>query len=320
MQAFTKLARRTLTPAALRRYGMVIGLVLLVAASQAIYPQFLDPMNVRNILSQNAPVGIVAVGMTLVMITQGFDLSVGSVYAGGATLFAGLTVAGWPLWPAAATTIAVGLLAGSCNGLIVTRLKVNPFVATLGTMSAFAGLALIYSKSQPIIVTDEAFTVLGRGYFVGLPISIWILVAFLIGGEVVLSKTVYGRQLYAIGGNDEAARLAGLRTELLRASTYVVCSACSVIAGMIIASRLALGQADIGATMALDSIAVVVIGGTSLLGGEGSIWQTAIGLLIVSALKNILNSLAVDTNYQLLIKGIIVIVAVAIDAKVSARR
>jgi ribose transport system permease protein len=153
-----------------------------------------------------------------------------------------------------------------------------------------------------------------------VPIAIWILLAFLIGGEVVLSKTVYGRQLYAIGGNDEAARLAGLRTELLRASTYVVCSGCSVIAGMIIASRLALGQADIGATMALDSIAVVVIGGTSLLGGEGAIWQTAIGLLIVSALKNVLDSLAVDTNYQLLIKGIIVIVAVAIDAKVSTRR
>jgi ribose transport system permease protein len=299
---------------------MVIVLVMLVAASQAIYPQFLDPMNVRNILSQNAPVGIVAVGMTLVMITQGFDLSVGSVYAGGATLFAGLTVAGWSLLPAAAATIAVGLLAGLCNGLIVTKLRVNPFVATLGTMSAFAGLALIYSKSQPIIVTDEAFTVLGRGYYFGLPISIWILLAFLIGGEAVLSKTVYGRQLYAIGGNDEAARLAGLRTELLRASTYVVCSGCSVIAGMIIASRLALGQADIVATMALDSIAVVVIGGTSLLGGEGAIWQTAIGLLIVSALKNILDSLAVDTNYQLLIKGIIVIVAVAIDAKVSARR
>jgi ribose transport system permease protein len=229
-------------------------------------------------------------------------------------------VVGWSLLPAAATTIAVGLLAGLCNGLIVTKLRVNPFVATLGTMSAFAGLALIYSKSQPIIVTDEAFTVLGRGYYFGVPIAIWILLAFLIGGEVVLSKTVYGRQLYAIGGNDEAARLAGLRTELLRASTYVVCSGCSVIAGMIIASRLALGQADIGATMALDSIAVVVIGGTSLLGGEGAIWQTAIGLLIVSALKNVLDSLAVDTNYQLLIKGIIVIVAVAIDAKVSTRR
>jgi len=299
---------------------MVIVLLLLVAASQAIYPQFLDPMNVRNILSQNAPVGIVAVGMTLVMITQGFDLSVGSVYAGGATLFAGLTVGGWPLLPAAVTTIVAGLLAGLCNGLIVTKLRVNPFVATLGTMSAFAGLALIYSKSQPIIVTDEAFTVLGRGYYFGVPISIWILLAFLIGGEVVLSKTVYGRQLYAIGGNDEAARLAGLQTELLRASTYVVCSGCAAIAGMIIASRLALGQADIGATMALDSIAVVVIGGTSLLGGEGAIWQTAIGPLIVSALKNILDSLAVDTNYQLLIKGIIVIVAVAIDANVSTRK
>lgn len=184
----------------------------MIAGSQLVYPNFLDPINVRNILSQNAPVGIVAVGMTMVMITQGFDLSVGSVYAGGATLFAGLTVTGWPPSAAAIATIIAGILAGSCNGVIVTRLKVNPFVATLGTMSAFSGLALIYSQSQPIIVTNEAFTVLGRGFYFGLPISIWILVAFLVGGQVVLSNTVYGRQLYAIGGNDEASRLAGLRT------------------------------------------------------------------------------------------------------------
>jgi ribose transport system permease protein len=320
MQGLANLARRALTPEVIRRYGMVMILVLVVAGSQLVYPNFLDPINVRNILSQNAPVGIVAVGMTMVMITQGFDLSVGSVYAGGATLFAGLTVTGWPPSAAAVATIIAGIFAGSCNGVIVTRLKVNPFVATLGTMSAFSGLALIYSQSQPIIVTNEAFTVLGRGFYFGLPISIWILLTFLVGGQVVLSNTVYGRQLYAIGGNDEASRLAGLRTQFLRGSTYVICSVCAVIAGMIIASRLALGQADIGPTMALDSIAVVVIGGTSLLGGEGAIWQTAVGLLIVAALKNILDSLAIDTNYQLLIKGVIVVVAVAIDAKVSSRR
>jgi len=136
----------------------------------------------------------------------------------------------------------------------------------------------------------------------------------------VLAKTVYGRTLFAIGGNNEASRLAGLPTEWLRTSTYVVSGACASIAGMIIASRLAIGQADIGATMALDSIAIVVIGGTSLLGGEGAVWRTVIGMLIVAVLTNLLDSLAVDANYQLVIKGVIVIAAVALDARVRAAR
>lgn len=199
-----------------KRYGMVAVLVGLVVLSQSIYPQFLNPQNIRNILSQNAPLGIVAVGMTLVMITQGFDLSVGAVYAGGATLFASLGLAGWPLIPAALCTVVLGVVTGLLNGVIITRLKVNPFVATLGTLSAFTGLALIYSNSQPVIVNDEGFTVLGRGAVLSLPYSVWLLFAFLAGGQFVLSKTVYGRQLYAIGGNDEAARIAGLRTDLLR--------------------------------------------------------------------------------------------------------
>ncbi len=309
---------RTPALALVKRYGLLCVLALLVGVSQYLYPRFLDPQNVKNILSQNAPVGIIAVGMTLVMITGGFDLSVGSVYAAGATIYASLAVHGWSLPAAATATALVGVVAGLINGLIVTRLKVNPFVATLGTMTAYSGLALIYSNSSPFVVEDIAFTHLGRGSALGFPVSVWLLFAFLALGQFVLSKTVYGRMLFAIGGNNEASRLAGLPTEWLRTSTYVVSGVCSAVAGMIIASRLAIGQADIGATMALDAIAIVVIGGTSLLGGEGAIWRTAIGMLIVAVLTNLLDSLAVDANYQLVIKGVIVIAAVALDARVRA--
>lgn len=311
---------RTPALALVKRYGLLAVLALLVGVSQYLYPRFLDPQNLKNILSQNAPVGIIAMGMTLVMITGGFDLSVGSIYAAGATIYASLAVAGWSLPAAAGATALVGVLAGLANGLIVTRLKVNPFVATLGTMTAYSGLALIYSNSSPFVVEDAAFTQLGRGSALGLPVSVWLLFALLASGQFMLSKTVYGRTLFAIGGNNEASRLAGLPTEWLRTSTYIVSGACSAVAGMIIASRLAIGQADIGATMALDSIAIVVIGGTSLLGGEGAIWRTAIGMSIVAVLTNLLDSLAVDANYQLVIKGVIVITAVALDARVRATR
>ncbi|TGT54061.1 ABC transporter permease [Mesorhizobium sp. M00.F.Ca.ET.170.01.1.1] len=302
------------------KYGLLAVLAGLVIVSQFLYPRFLDPLNIRNILSQNSPLGIIAVGMTLVMITRGFDLSVGSMYAAGATIFASLAVAGWPLTLAASVVIGIGLAGGLINGLTITRLNVNPFVATLGSTSIFSGLALLYSHSSPFVVTDQAFTWLGRGAVLEVPVSVWLMAIVFIAGEIVLSRTTYGRSLYAIGGNDEAARLAGLRTVLIRTSSYVICGGCAAVAGMIIASRLSIGQADIGSTMALDAIAVVVIGGTSLMGGEGAIWRSAIGLLIVAVLTNLLDSLAIDSNYQLVIKGAIVVAAVALDAYARTRR
>ncbi|WP_120634585.1 ABC transporter permease [Ruegeria sp. EL01] len=298
----------------LKRYTLAITLVLLVCVSQYLYSGFLTPSNIVNIFAQNAPLGIIAVGMTLVMITGGFDLSVGSVFAIGATLYTSLVVGGMGLLEAFLLTTLVGVAAGSLNGALVTRLDVNPFVATLGTMSVFTGAALIYSNSQPYMTSSASFTLLGRGSLAGLPYSIWILAAFMLAGQLILSLSVYGRQIYAVGGNTEAARLAGLRVAVVRGSTYAICSGCAAVAGMIMASRLDLGQADMGRNMALDSIAVVVIGGTSLSGGRGAVWQTAIGLMLVAVLTNLLDSLAVSANYQLLIKGTIVVAAVALDA------
>jgi ribose transport system permease protein len=270
-------------------------------------------------LSQNAPVGIVAVGMTIVMIGGGFDLSVGAIFALGAVVFASKADA-LGLWGAAAVVIAVSLVCGAVNGFIVTKLRVNPFVATLGTGSAIGGMAYIYSNSAPQTPENFDFQTLGTGSWAGLPISVWLLGLALLVGGFVLARTVYGRSIYAIGGNTEAARLSGIAVDMLRGSTYVISGLCSGVSGMILASRLGVGQADMGGNIALDSIAVTVIGGTSLLGGEGAMWRTAIGLLIIATLTNVFDSLAVSTNYQLVTKGVIVVGAVALDVFARSRR
>ncbi len=302
----------------LQRYGILVALVVLIAAAEALYSGFLAPVNIRNILSQNAAIGIVAVGMTIVMIGGGFDLSVGSVYALGATLFAGLSItAGVPI--AAIGTIAAGLVLGAVNGIVITRLRVNPFIATLGSASAISGIAYIYSNANPFIVNNPDFSFLGDAQLFGLPMPAVLLVAAFVIGGLVLSRTVYGREIYALGGNREAARLSGLRVDALTVTTYIVTGTLAAFAGMIDASRLGVGQANVGGTVALDVIAAVVVGGTSLLGGEGAIWRTAIGLLTLATLTNLFYSLNVNQNWQLLAKGLIVIGAVALDAALRSR-
>lgn len=294
--------------------GMIIWvLIALVILCRILYPGFLARDNIFNILSQNAQVGLIALGMTFVMIAGGFDLSVGAIYSAGATVYA-MEAKEMALPLAAIVALGVGLVCGTLNGVIVTRLKVNPFIATLGTTSIFGGAAYLYSHSAPVLVDRPDFNVLGAGRWFGVPISLVLLIIAYIIGAVVLSKTVYGRSLYALGGNPEAARLAGLRVDLLKTSTYALVGVLAAFGGMIIASRLSIGQADIAGTMSLDAIAIVIIGGTSLFGGSGAVWRTAVGLLLLAVLTNIFDALALDSNFQSLIKGVIVIGAVALDA------
>jgi ribose transport system permease protein len=304
----------TITMASVIWRGMIIWLLIaLVILCRVLYPGFLARDNIFNILTQNVQVGLIALGMTFVMIAGGFDLSVGAIYAAGATVYAmEAKVMALPL--AALLALTVGLIAGTTNGLIVTRLRVNPFVATLGTTSIFGGAAYLFSHSAPVLVDRPDFTVLGAGRWFGVPISLALLVVAYAIGSLVLAKTVYGRSLYAVGGNPEAARLAGLRVNFLKTSTYALVGVLSALGGMIIASRLSIGQADIAGTMSLDAIAIVIIGGTSLFGGSGAVWRTAVGLLLLAVLTNIFDALALDSNFQSLIKGAIVIGAVALDA------
>jgi ribose transport system permease protein len=303
----------------LARYSMVGVLLLLVIAATILYPGFLAPENVRDILTQNAAVGLIAVGMTFVIISGGFDLSVGATYALGSTVFAGVTLSTGSVLLAGVASMLAGGSAGLVNGLLVARLNVNPFVATLGTASIISGLAYIYSDSAPFIVDDPLFDVLAASSLAGVPSPIIILIlTFLVGG-LLLAKTPYGRNIYAVGGNHEAAWLSGLRVPSLTASVYVATGLLAALAGMIDASRLGVGQADVGGNVALDAIAVVVVGGTSLRGGEGAVWRSVVGLLILATLTNVFISLNVSQNWQLIAKGIIVVTAVALDALIRRR-
>lgn len=300
-------------------FGMVWALIAIVLVAVIAYPGLFAFSNIRNMFGQSAPVGIVAIGMTFVIIAGGLDFSVGAIFALAAVLFAKMADP-MGLWGAAAVVAISSLGAGLVNGFVINKLKVSPFVATLGTGSIFGGLAYIVSNSAPQSPMNFDFEYLGIERWLGWPVAGWLMVlAFLVGG-FVLAKTSYGQSVYAIGGNKEAARLSGLPVTLINGSTYVISALCAGLGGMILASRLGVGQADMGGTISLDAIAIVVIGGTSLLGGEGTMWRTAIGLIILAILANVFDSLAVSTSYQLVIKGVIVVLAVAFDVFARSRR
>jgi ribose transport system permease protein len=295
------------------RYGIVVVLGILLATAVFFYRGFFTFQNLMNILSQNAPIGIVAVGMTFVMLAGGFDLSVGAIIGMGATLFGSIALRSSFLL-AGFLTIVAGLLVGSVNGIVINRLRVNPFIATLGSASVITGIMLIYSNTQPYVVSDPVFQALGAGKVGRVPISILVLGGVFIAGGFTLSWTKYGRRIYAIGGNSEASHLSGIRVEFIRTTTYALSGVLAAFAGMMMASRLGVGQANMGATMTLDAIAIVVVGGNSLLGGEGAMWRTLVGLLVLATLTNIFYSVDVDPNWQLVAKGLIIITAVALDS------
>ncbi|GAA4760797.1 ABC transporter permease [Nocardioides endophyticus] len=307
-------------PQVLSRFAMIGVLVALVALATILYPGFLSPENLRDILLQNTAVGIVALGMTFVIISGGFDLSVGATYALGATVSAGVTISTGSPNVGLLAAIGAGAVCGVVNGLLVARLNINPFVATLGSASVISGIAYLYSNSAPFIVSDPNFKVLARSSMAGIPTPILILAVTFVVGGVLLAMTRYGRNIYAIGGNHEAAWLSGLRVTDLTASVYVMTGLLAAFAGTLDASRLGVGQADVGANIALDAIAIVIVGGTSLRGGEGAVWRSAVGLLIFATLTNLFYSLNLSQNWQLIAKGTIVLLAVALDSWSRNRR
>jgi ribose transport system permease protein len=295
------------------RYGMVIGLVALIVVTAALDPSFLQVNNLLNLLRQWAPPGLMAVGMTFVIISGGFDLSVGGTYAAAAVLSAALALV-MPIPAAIALAVLMGSGVGLVNGAVITRLEVNPFVATLGMGFIVTGLTEVISNAHPIMVEDAAFQILGGGDFLGIPIpGILLIIALLVGG-VVLARSVYGRYVYAIGGGDEASRLTGLRTRSVRTLAYVITGALAALAGCVIASQLGEGQGDIGINVELGVITIVIVGGNAVSGGEGAMWRTATGIGILAILGNAFDHLQVSTFWQEVIEGCIIIAALAIDS------
>ncbi len=293
---------------ALGEYGVVLALIVLVIIVALLQPAFLSLGNVSNVMAQWAPVAIMGIGMTYVVLTGGFDLSMAATYALAAVVAATL---GQTLPPtlAFAGAIVVAGLVGLLNGVIVTLLRVNPFIATLGSSLIITGVALLLTGNRPIQVVFEPFTVLGRGSFVGVPLSALLMIALFLIGGLILAFTRYGHDIYAVGGNREAARLSGIRADWTVASAYLVAGICAGIAGTITASRLSSAQAGLSGQLVFDVLTVVIVGGTTLAGGKGSMWRTAVGVAILATLQNGFNLLDIDAYYQNIIKGLIIIAA-----------
>lgn len=293
-----------------RTYGVVVALVILLVVVALAEPKFLAFGNIMNILSQWAPVGIMGIGATYVIITRGFDLSVAAIFALCSVTAAGLGVTQPPI-VAFTIAILVGIAVGWGNGFIVTVLKVNPFIATLGTSLIIGGFTLLITGNQPFVVTNPDFGILGTGRIFGVPFSGLILIALMIIAGLILAYSSYGHSVYATGGNPEASYLVGIRTSLVTASTYAISGGAAGIAGVLTASLLSSAQPSTNPDLVFDVLTVVIVGGTSLAGGKGAIWRTAVGVALLATLQNGFNLLNLDPYYQDIIKGLIIIAAIS---------
>ena len=297
-----------------RRVGVFAALILLIFAASMLSDRFLSVPNLLNILRQVAIVGILATGMTFVILTKGIDLSVGSLLGISVVLYAGL-LEDYSMAVAIPLGLAAAMLAGLVNGIGVAFARVPPFIMTLGMLSFARGLAFIYTGGTPIPILNENFYSLGNGYIACIPIPSLILLAVVAVSAVILSLTPFGRSVYGIGSNEEAARLSGVPVSFYTVLVYVISGLVSGLAGLVYASQLSIGTPIAGQGYELDAIAAVVVGGTSLFGGKGTVAGTFIGTLIIGVLANILNLTGVDPYVQQLFKGALIVVAVYVMSR-----
>jgi len=295
------------------RNAILVSVIVLFVWLSFASSSFLTKDNLLNILDQQAALGIVACGVTLVVIGGGFDLSVGAVYAMSAILAAKVGQATDPTL-GLITGVAVGLGFGIVNGLVVTIGRIQSFVATLAASIIIRGLALVITGGFIVTVTDESFAKVGNGDILGVHTPIWFLAAFFLGSWFLLSKTTLGRYIYAVGGNAEAARLSGIRVNVIRFITFAIAGLASGLAGMIDVSRVSSGQAGVGNAMELTALAAVAVGGSSIAGGEGAVWRTFLGVMLLALINNGFNLLGIQPTYQQVMQGSLIILAIALDA------
>ena len=310
-------------------YGAFIALAILFVLLSAISPDFRQPSNLLNLLRQASFNGLIAFGMTCVILADGIDLSVGSVFALSAVICAELITMGMPAIVCICGALLAGTLMGVFSGLLVTKGRLQPFIATLVTMTAYRGLAKILTDAKPISRLAETLTsgsflfkALGKGNLVPIfaqdikfPIPAVILLVSFAAFYFVLNKTTYGRKIYATGSNAKCANLVGVNTQKIKISTYAISGFMSALAGLMMISRVNSAQPTLAEGYELDAIAAVALGGTSMSGGRGKISGTVAGVLIIAALNNGLNILGVQSYYQDVIKAIVILVAVLSDRK-----
>jgi len=303
------------------RHAMVVVMLLIIAYFSYRSARFSTPENLQTIAVAAAPFALIALGQTLVILTGGIDLSVGSVIAVSA-MAAAATVKDHPerLWLSVLVALVVGLAAGSINGILVAKVNVPPFIATLGMLTTASGLANVIGGGAPINGLPTDFGKIANTEILGLQIPVIVMIVGIIVAALVMARTAYGMRIYAVGGNPVAAQIAGVKTGRVLFSVYALSGLLAGLSGVMLASRVISGPPNLGQGYELDAIAAVVIGGASLLGGRGSIWGTALGLLLIQTLNNGLDILVVPAYWQSVIKGVLIVSAVAVDVWSSKRR
>lgn len=298
-------------------YGSLLGLVALAAVLGVFSSGFLELSNLLNVLNQVSINGLVAIGMTFVIITGGIDLSVGSTLALSGAMLAAMLKAGVPGGAAICGAVLVGAFLGAFNGFTISRFRLQPFIVTMATMTIYRGTTLVFTNGRPItgLGKDALYLAMGQGRFFGIPYNGLLFIFALCVTAYILSRTVFGKGVYAIGGNAEAARLSGISVQSTQIWSYVLSGAFAALAAVILVSRLDSAQPVAGQGYELDAIAAVVLGGTSLSGGRGMMVGTLIGALIIGVLNNGLNLMEVSAFYQQIVKGAVILLAVLMDQK-----
>jgi len=296
-----------------RQIGTLSGLLSLCFVLWILSPYFLTVSNLLNIAEQTSIIAVVAAGMTFVIITAGIDLSVGSVLAFSGVVMASSLAAGRSIPLALAIGLSVGLVCGIGNGVLISVGRLPPFIATLGMMSIARGAALMFTQGRPISGFSETFRSIASTDVLRVPFPVIVMIGVYFVSHLVLARTKLGRYAYAIGGNETAAHLSGVNVRLYKTAVYGLSGMCSALAAVLLTARLNSAQPIAGIMYELDAIAAVVIGGTSLMGGEGTVAGTLIGALIIGVLRNGLNLLAVSSFIQQIVIGSVIVIAVLLD-------
>jgi len=299
----------------LRASGLIWVLLVMVIVAAIYKPTFINPSNLVSVARQTALFGIVAIGMTMVILTAGIDLSVGSIVAVAGVVCATMLDAGLPVWSVVIVGLAIGATLGAINGAVIVIGRVPPFIMTLGMMVIGRGLAMTLSGGHPVHFREAAdsFSWLGQGFMLGLPVPVWVFMLVAAIGFFVLRYTAFGRTIYAVGSNPEAARLSGINVGATIFSVYLISGFLAGLTALIMISRLTVGEPVLATGLELEAIAMTVIGGTSLFGGEGGVIGTILGAAIVTVLANMLNLFGVSPFTQQIVKGFIIVAAVLFE-------
>jgi ribose transport system permease protein len=302
----------------LRDYGIVVAFVALFTTFSVTASTFLERQNMANILDQYAAIGLVTIGETLCIIAGVFDLSAAAIVSVSGVVSAkaaNATNPGFGLF----LGVMAGVGLGIANGLIIFLTRINSFIGTLATSIVYGGLAIIITGGNIVTVTDPDFGLIGQREAFGIKYTGWTFIGFAVIAAFVLARTTFGRYVYAVGGNAEAARLSGIRVGLIRGGCFAISGLAAGLAGILLTSRVQAAQADIGGNIALTAIAAAVVGGTSILGGEGAVWRGVLGVLLIAIIGNGFNLLDISTTYQQIVYGGLILIAVAADQLLRRR-